>query len=264
MVSFNLRTTSASSSSKELADVPDAIQCPVDSSTRSKWLSDSSTDHPFHPPSSPSTSSPGRLSRDRVMSSIPRASTSPTAPSQSITIGSSEGSGSGEKWVYPSEEQFFSAMHRKNHNPKSKDMRTVVPIHNAVNEKAWEEVLMWESRMGGEKCGGPRLISFAGRPKDRTPKAWINTALGWDLILHRHKCIELTALVLSYTPPFDRHDWLIDRCGKQVRYVIDFYTGKADSQRTGNMAFYLDVRPAVDDWEGVRTRLMGWWNQWSH
>lgn len=23
--------------------------------------------------------------------------------------------------------------------------------------------------------------------------------------------------------PFDRHDWTIDRCGKEVRYVIDFY-----------------------------------------
>jgi hypothetical protein len=23
--------------------------------------------------------------------------------------------------------------------------------------------------------------------------------------------------------PFDRHDWVIDRCGKEVRYVIDFY-----------------------------------------
>lgn len=23
--------------------------------------------------------------------------------------------------------------------------------------------------------------------------------------------------------PFDRHDWVVDRCGKEVRYVIDFY-----------------------------------------
>ena len=178
MVNFNLGTTLASSSLNDTAVSPDVTQCPVDVSTRAEWLAGSSTDHPFHPPSSSTTSSPTRLSRSREISSIPRSSTSPTPPSQSTPIGSSEGSGSGEKWVYPSEEQFFAAMHRKNHKPKSKDMRTIVPIHNAVNEKAWEEVLMWESRMGGEKCGGPRLISFAGRPKDRTPKAWINTALG--------------------------------------------------------------------------------------
>jgi hypothetical protein len=23
--------------------------------------------------------------------------------------------------------------------------------------------------------------------------------------------------------PFDRHDWVVDRCGQEVRYVIDFY-----------------------------------------
>jgi cytochrome c heme-lyase len=23
--------------------------------------------------------------------------------------------------------------------------------------------------------------------------------------------------------PFDRHDWWVDRCGKEVRYIIDFY-----------------------------------------
>lgn len=23
--------------------------------------------------------------------------------------------------------------------------------------------------------------------------------------------------------PFDRHDWFVDRCGDEVRYVIDFY-----------------------------------------
>lgn len=23
--------------------------------------------------------------------------------------------------------------------------------------------------------------------------------------------------------PFDRHDWYVDRCGTEVRYVIDFY-----------------------------------------
>jgi hypothetical protein len=23
--------------------------------------------------------------------------------------------------------------------------------------------------------------------------------------------------------PFDRHDWTVDRCGQEVRYVIDFY-----------------------------------------
>ena len=27
----------------------------------------------------------------------------------------------------------------------------------------------------------------------------------------------------SREAPFDRHDWIVDRCGREVRYVIDFY-----------------------------------------
>lgn len=47
--------------------------------------------------------------------------------------------------------------------------------------------------------------------------------------------VELTLSILVFSPlarikgwfgsdpPFDRHDWYVDRCGKEVRYVIDFY-----------------------------------------
>ena len=61
-------------------------------------------------------------------------------------------------------------------------MRVIVPIHNAVNEKAWEDVVEWERGWGGERCGGARLVSFKGRPSERTPKAWIKTFLGYVYI----------------------------------------------------------------------------------
>ncbi|KAI9639538.1 holocytochrome-c synthase [Dioszegia hungarica] len=278
MVSFNLFSTgnaaasgstsaaAATASSIPSAPVESAEKCPVDHETRSKWLAanPSTSAHPFNPaaPSSSTTSARSggngttrTLSHDRVISSIPRAATSypspegsvPHIPTPSPSSGSeAQGSSAGYreestgKWVYPSEHQFFQALQRKNHNPNAKDMRTVVPIHNAVNEKTWEEVLAWEAGMGGEACGGIRLISFAGRPKDLTPKAWFKTLAG-------------------YAPPFDRHDWLIDRCGTTVRYVIDYYTGKQDPNKPDNIAFHLDVRPALDSWEGVRTRVMGMW-----
>lgn len=66
-----------------------------------------------------------------------------------------------------------------------------------------------------------------------SPKARINTLLG-------------------YTAPFDRHDWIIDRCGTKVEYVIDFYAGKSD--KAGRPSFYLDVRPKLNSWEGVKMR----------
>lgn len=68
-------------------------------------------------------------------------------------------------------------------------MDIVVPIHNAVNERCWEEILAWErDAAGGEAgaargsswqmCGGPKLVSFQGRPKDVTWKAWGRGLLG--------------------------------------------------------------------------------------
>ena len=29
--------------------------------------------------------------------------------------------------------------------------------------------------------------------------------------------------------PFDRHDWVISRCGKEVTYLLDFYNGRGDA-----------------------------------
>ena len=46
----------------------------------------------------------------------------------------------GRVWMYPSEQMFFNAMQRKGWRPSEGDMRTVVSIHNAVNERAWSEV----------------------------------------------------------------------------------------------------------------------------
>ena len=54
-------------------------------------------------------------------------------------------------WIYPSEQMFFDAMRRKNWNPKEVDMKMVVPIHNAVNERAWSQILQWEKDAGGER-----------------------------------------------------------------------------------------------------------------
>lgn len=90
----------------------------------------------------------------------------------------------GEKWVYPSQAQFYEAMVRKNHNPRAADMQVVVPIHNAVNERAWQAVLKWEAGKGGEKCGGIKLVSFKGDASKLSPKARLKMLFGcvisWD------------------------------------------------------------------------------------
>ena len=76
------------------------------------------------------------------------------------------------------------------------------------NEDAWQEVLKWEALHANE-CGNPKLKSFGGKATDYSPRARF-----------RH-------WVLGYQLPFDRHDWIIDRCGREVRYVI----GKSISRK---------------------------------
>jgi len=89
-------------------------------------------------------------------------------------------------------------------------------------------------------CGGPRLASFSGLSSSLTPRARFNTLIG-------------------YQPPFDRHDWVVDRCGTKVEYVIDFYAGKNEQGRGREVSFYLDVRPKLNSWEGVKMRAMRFW-----
>jgi len=69
-------------------------------------------------------------------------------------------------------------MARKNHNPQAADMKTIVPIHNAVNERAWTEVMKWETGRGGEACGGVKLVNFKGRPNERSLRARWKVLLG--------------------------------------------------------------------------------------
>lgn len=143
------------------ANSASAEQCPVDHSTRSSWTSLFSSKKDAPPPAQPAagpSSSHPSLPTDREVSSIPRAD--------------------GSNWVYPSQAQFYAAMERKNHNPQAPDMKVIVPIHNAVNERAWAEVMKWEAGQGGDKCGGVKLVSFKGRPNERTPRARWKTLLG--------------------------------------------------------------------------------------
>lgn len=154
----------------------------MDDSARAVWISAAEQAQSSTSPQAVRAASQRPLSQDREISSIPRgAGTLTRHNTDSPEQGHSEAveHDAKGKWVYPSEQQFFNAMLRKNHDPKVADMRTIVPIHNAVNEKAWEEVLKWEAGMGGEKCpGGVKLSSFVGRPQERSPKAWLKTVFG--------------------------------------------------------------------------------------
>ncbi|KAK8237132.1 cytochrome c1 heme lyase [Phyllosticta capitalensis] len=254
----------------------DAQVCPVDHKSREAWMAKakaagSSQQHPDQPPhpvpaapTAPAkpadpgcdsskmdlsvTSKPGSkvlgalgLSTEREVSTIPRSF--PEAKAAGGPANNEQESGtdkSSGNWIYPSEEMFFNAMKRKSFDPKAEDLHSIVPIHNAVNERAWKEIKQWEAGRGSDACGGPKLVSFSGNSQKLTPRARLNTLLG-------------------YQAPFDRHDWIVDRCGTQVEYVIDFYSGKDEGKPGKSLNFYLDVRPKLNSWEAVKTRMMRFW-----
>ena len=75
-------------------------------------------------------------------------------------------------------------------------------------------------------------------------------------------------MAIRYSLPFDRHDWIVDSNGTEVRYVIDFYKGSAEKaiqehKTTSSksktppplIAMHLDVRPAVDSPSTALLRL---------
>ncbi|OAL25595.1 hypothetical protein AYO20_10436 [Fonsecaea nubica] len=197
------------------------------------------------------------LSHGRVISSIPRAfpqsaqAPSPSEPPPTTSVPanseSETGASSSGNWIYPSEHQFFHAVMRKqtlsSSNPTdlATSVSAIIPIHNAVNEQAWVLIKRWEKGTS-DACGGPKLLSFQGLGAGaKSPKARWNSLWG-------------------YTEPFDRHDWVVQRCdGSKVEYVIDFYQGKAREGKTGQQGnsalnFYLDVRPKLNTVEGWRMR----------
>jgi hypothetical protein len=59
--------------------------------------------------------------------------------------------------------------------------------------------------------------------------------------------------------PFDRHDYIVDRCGSQHRYIVEYYQ-KSDFE------FYVDARPTFNNGSGwfdriVRRPLVSGWHQ---
>ncbi|KAJ1927125.1 holocytochrome c synthase [Tieghemiomyces parasiticus] len=134
-------------------------------------------------------------------------------------------------WVYPSSQQFHQALVRKGWETPEGEVDTMVAIHNFLNEGCWQEVLKWE-KLHADECREPKLLRLRGRPNDLSPKARL---LGW----------------FGTPRPFDRHDWTVSRCGKEVRYIIDYYSGDGNADMP---EFYVDVRPALDSPQNVYDR----------
>lgn len=217
-------------------------ECPINNSFQQNNLSNVTTECPMKiaeeinpenmmppPNQQPAPDQPFELSKERQFSTIPKAGTE------------------NEVWVYPSQQMFWNAMIRKGWNWKEadlqqNDMAHIIRIHNINNEAAWQEVLKWEA-LHARECCNPKLKKFGGKAQEYSPRARIRSLLGYEL-------------------PFDRHDWIVDRCGKEVRYIIDYYDGGEVNVQNGRFAV-LDVRPAFDSFEAIWDRMKVAWWRWT-
>ena len=193
------------------------------------------------------------LSTERVVSSIPRAQSSPApgaSPYDSASACPVKHDGSAkedqtDKWEYPSPQQFYNALVRKGWETPEEHVETMVLIHNFLNEQAWMEVLEWE-KLAGADSSRAELARFQGKPGTLSPKARMFGLAAW-----------LMPNTFSSEPPFDRHDWVVrrpDQDGREVRYVIDYYSVPDDPEKD-DPEFVLDVRPALDSFESLSVRF---------
>lgn len=198
--------------SNSIDNADDISKCPVSEEARLEWLKQNRTN---------ATNDNSLLSNEREVSGIPRT-------------------GQNDKnWIYPSEQQFYDAMKRKkiNSNGNELDMKTVIPIHNNVNERVWKYIESWENFKSNNQDQDNKLslTSFKGDSKKITPRAWIRHYIfGMDL-------------------PFDRHDWIVNHSTEKksynIDYVIDFYMNS-------NNGVYLDVRPKINSYQGIKRRIL--------
>lgn len=129
-------------------------------------------------------------------------------------------------------------------------MESVIAIHNNMNESTWVQVLAWEALRPSpvlESGLETKLLRFLGRPDELSPKARLKVLFG-------------------HSAPFDRHDWIVDRGGKEVRYVIDYYHDESAVQLDQSpkhlkdfaalKSIKVDVRPALDSLDAVIDRCI--------
>ena len=181
-----------------------------------------------------------------------RATNQQTLLSTQREVSSIPKTGSVGNWEYPSPQQFFHALLRRNKTAEEETMDAVVFVHNQVNEDSWKQVLEYE-KLYEKQCKQPSLQRFVGKSEEPSPKSWLRSKLGLG-----------NGEVL-----FDRHDWFVDRCGlRSVRYIIDYYdTSETPDADPNGFNVRIDTRPALDSFDAMYNRIrkpvLDVWNKWT-
>ena len=123
---------------------------------------------------------------------------------------------------------------------------------------SWNTAWMCNAGVGSEYYQADTLHYFSSRHPDNSFYTGMLTRSKYPgMMLFSFEGM-FVHWVQGYKLPFDRHDWVVDRCGTHVRYIIDFYGGNAE-QTEAPAAMHLDVRPALDSFGACVDRVrMAW------
>lgn len=164
------------------------------------------------------------------------------APGTPIPSSGRGNSDDGQHWVNPSAGQLYRALKRKNKPIQEGDAEDVADVHAMVTDMSWECVMEYE-RLHPE-CPNPTLGRFYGM---YGILSWKSKWLKWRTGIE----------------PFDRHDWVVDRCGKEVRYIIDYYSVEVPTPHGDpEIVYSIDARPAIT-FGGVVDRVRLAWKKWQ-
>jgi len=143
-------------------------------------------------------------------------------PPQSIPATGRGNSEDGKTWLNPSANQLYRALKRKEKPIDKENAWSVAQVHVAVTDNTWKEIMEYEA-LHRDQCANAKLDRFSGQDGNYSLKArFFHFFLGRDY-------------------PFDRHDWIVNRCGKEVRYVIDYHSHETPTE----VEYFIDARPAL-------------------
>lgn len=181
-------------------------------------------------------------------------------PESKIPAAGRGNSEDGSDWLNPSAGQLFRALSRKDKSIELKDAQGVADVHEWVTHQTWEEIMVYERLHAKSACrcvcrSSPSHFSL----EDLAPIQLSQNLSEWTAsgaqkrrssIVSRSFCFleggcwsrNLTFLDRGLLP-FDRHDWTVDRCGREVRYIIDYYSTDLPD---GSTMYTVDARPELN------------------
>jgi len=155
-------------------------------------------------------------------------------PGESIPATGRGNSNDGSGWLNPSAGQLYRSLKRKNKPIDYSDALDVAAVHAMVTSSTWDAIMEYEE-LHSTSCESPKLARFHGMDGIYSVKA------------------KLRHYLLRQPWPYDRHDWVVNRCGEEVRYIIDYYAypGAEDDEEM----YTIDARPAPSNLRNIFDRV---------